>query len=91
MTQQFKFVEVTHEMSTVFMIPADWDEEKIRIVGEKLRYKNKTVSPIIDSSDYDFRNYEILITPDGHNHDSEDYDFEEYLYEKPKKEIMIEK
>jgi len=90
MAQQFKFVEITYQVSSVFMIPADWDEEKICIMdSDKLQYKNKIVSAIAEESD--FGNYEMEITADGDNYNADEYDFEEYLYEKPKKELKIEK
>lgn len=88
MTQQWKFVEATYVVTSVFMVPADWDETKIGVKWDKVRYdiNNEThiVEPVISATGFDFKRPtdELEFTADGENYESAQFDEPEFQIEK---------
>jgi hypothetical protein len=80
MTQQWKFVEATYTVKSVFIVPAEWDDEEINVKWNKLEYKNFTVDPALDCMEAEHKYPDDLeITADGDNYTTEE--FEEWLEE----------
>ena len=85
---QWKFVEATYTVSSVFMVPADWDETKIGVKWDKLEYFNNgeitVVEPVISGSEFDFKrpSNPLEFTADGDNYKSAHFETPEFQIEK---------
>jgi hypothetical protein len=85
---EWKFVEAVYTVSSVFMVPADWDETKIGVKWNKLEYfmndEIHTVDPVIDGSEFDFKRPSdpLEFTVDGDNYNSADFETPEFQIEK---------
>lgn len=79
----WKFVEATYTVRSVFIVPADWDDEKIQVKWNKVQYEGLEVHPTWDASESELKHADkIEITADGVDYDSSQFHEEDFQIKK---------
>jgi hypothetical protein len=80
---QWKFVEATYTVRSVFLVPADWDNEKISVKWNKIEYDGLEVHPVWDASESELKHPDkVEITADGVDYDSSEFETDDFQIQK---------